>query len=110
MAGLDIEALVGEMAGAAAGVLKQKWPDAKSFAQGEFRKIVQTIENIGTQLAAGEINTAQAELLLDMQKNASRSVLLTVEGLGILAVEEAINAALDVIKGAANKAIGFALL
>ena len=45
-----------------------------------------------------------------MQKNASRSVLLTVEGLGILAVEEAINAALDVIKGAANKAIGFALL
>jgi hypothetical protein len=45
-----------------------------------------------------------------MQKLASQNVLLTLQGLSLLAVEAAINAALGVIKTAVNTAIGFALL
>jgi hypothetical protein len=37
-------------------------------------------------------------------------VLLTLEGLGLLAVEAAINAALKVVSDTVNSAIGFALL
>lgn len=45
-----------------------------------------------------------------MQKSATRSVLLTAEGLGELATEEAINAALDVARPIVNAALGFLLL
>jgi hypothetical protein len=110
MADLDIDSLASQMAAAAAGVLKQKWPDAAAFAKTEFQKIAYTIANIGEMVADKQINSDQAELLLDMQKNASRAVLLTIEGLGLLAVEEAINAALDVVKTVVNKAVGFGLI
>jgi hypothetical protein len=36
-------------------------------------------------------------------------VLLTIEGLGIIAVEQAINAALDVLKDTVNSALDFRL-
>jgi hypothetical protein len=45
-----------------------------------------------------------------MQTSASRNVLLTLQGLALLAVEEAINAALDVVKTAVNTALRFPLI
>ncbi|HKZ47063.1 MAG TPA: hypothetical protein VJ202_06760 [Thermodesulfobacteriota bacterium] len=38
------------------------------------------------------------------------SVFLTVEGLGIIAVEEAINAAMAVVRSTINTAIGWSIL
>jgi hypothetical protein len=43
---------------------------------------------------------------MDLQHNASRAVLLTIKGLGIIAVEGAINAALDVVRDTINSAVG----
>jgi hypothetical protein len=37
-------------------------------------------------------------------------VLLTIEGLGIIAVEQAINAAMDVLKKTVNTALDFSLI
>jgi hypothetical protein len=107
---LDVEQLVRQMAGAASAVLKSKWPDVRSFAETEFRKLGETVLLIGRELANGEISQAEAETLLDMQKNAMRNVLLTVEGLGILAAEQAINAAFDAARPLINQAVGFALV
>ncbi len=45
-----------------------------------------------------------------MQLNASKAVLLTIEGIGLLAAEAAVNAVLDVIKDSVNTALGFAIL
>ena len=58
----------------------------------------------------GQIDEEEAELQFNIQKNASRTVLLTIEGLGILAVEQAINAALDVVSDTVNTALGFNLI
>jgi hypothetical protein len=66
--------------------------------------------SIEEMLAAGQINQQQAQLLLDMQKSASRSVLLTLKGLALLTAEEAINAALDIVKGVVNAAVKFPLI
>ena len=107
---LDVGTLANQMLGAALPILKKDAQDAESFAKTEFTKIAQTIVSIGEQLTAGIINEDQATLLLDMQTSASRNVLLTLEGLALLAVEEAINAALDVVKNTVNAALGFALL
>ena len=107
---LDVGTLATQMLGAALPILKKDAQDAESFAKTEFTKIAQTIVSIGEQLTAGQINQQQAGLLLDMQTSASRNVLLTLQGLALLAVEAAINAALSVVKTAVNTALGFALI
>jgi hypothetical protein len=106
----DIGKLAQQMLQAALPILKRDAADAESFAAGEFTKIAQSIATIEQQLAADQINQQQASLLLDMQTSASRNVLLTLQGLGLLAVEAAINAALQVVKTAVNTALGFALI
>jgi hypothetical protein len=99
------------MASAAATVLKKKqWRDAGVYAEGEFRKLAQTVTTIASLRARRRITRPQAELLLEMQHNAMRSVLLTVEGIGILAAEAAINAALGAARDTLNRAIGWRLL
>ena len=107
---IDVDELVREMAAAASGQLKAKWPAIKDFAENEFRKLGQTITFIGEKTAAGELTEDEARLLLEMQKNAARAVLLTLEGMALLAAEAVINAALDGVKGTVNAALGFALL
>ncbi len=110
MADLDIPALLASMGAAAEGVLTSKWTTVKSFATTEFQKIAQTIVSIGEGTASGEITQDQAALLLDMQRNASRAVLASVEGMALLAAEQAVNAALKAVSGAVNTFVGFALL
>lgn len=107
---LDVGTLATQMLSAALPILKKDAQDAESFAKTEFTKIAQTIAAIGEQVISGQINQQQAGLLLDMQTSASRNVLLTLQGLALLAAEEAINAALAVVKTAVNTALGFALI
>jgi hypothetical protein len=107
---LDVEELADNMLGAALPILKKGAQDAESFAKTEFTKIAQTIVSIGEQVAEGQINQQQAGLLLDMQTSASRNVLLCLQGLALLAVEEAINAALAVVKTAVNTTLNFPLI
>lgn len=92
------------------GALTEKWPDIREYGEAEAKKLAQTLVMIETLKASGKINEEQAALHIDIQKNATRIVLLTLEGLGILAVEGAINAALNVVKESVNTAVGFALL
>ena len=110
MANINVSELVKKMLGAAQEELKGKWPDAKNYAQAEFRKIGESIAFIQKEVLAGRMTEDRARLHLEVQKNAARMVLLCIEGLGILAVEAAINAALAVVKDAVNTALGFALL
>src|SRR5882724_3108623 len=103
---LNVATLASRMLGAALPILKKDARDAESFAKLEFTKIAQTIVAIGEQVVSGQINEQQAELLLAMQTSASRNVFLTLQGLALLAVEAAINAALNVVRSAVNTALG----
>ncbi|MGH8752885.1 MAG: hypothetical protein ACREUJ_03225 [Burkholderiales bacterium] len=107
---LNVSALAKDMVAAFTGVLKDKAPDIKSYAESEAKKLAHTLVMIEKLVIVGKIDEEEAKLHLEIQKNAARTVFLTIEGLGVLAVEQAINAALDVVKGAVNKALGFALL
>jgi hypothetical protein len=110
MPALNVNELVTRMATAASGVLKEKWPGIESYARTEFAKLGQTVQLIVEERAKNQITQDEAALLLDMQRNAMRTVLLTSEGLGALAVEGAINAALGAAREIVNGAIGWALL
>src|ERR1700722_12506435 len=78
---LDAGLLAASMLTAAKGPLEADWKTAQPYAQTQFTNIARQIVDIEAQLAAGTINQTQASLLLDMQKNASRAALLTVEGI-----------------------------
>lgn len=110
MADINVSELVKNMLKAAEGALKEKWPDAKYYAESEFKKIGESIVFIQKEVLAGRMTEDRARLHMEIQKNAVRMVLLTIEGLGILAVEAAINAALAVLKETVNTALDFALL
>ena len=110
MADINVSELVKNMLKAAEGAFKEKWPDAKYYAESEFKKIGESIVFIQKEVLAGRMTEDRARLHMEIQKNAVRMVLLTIEGLGILAVEAAINAALAVLKETVNTALDFALL
>ncbi|MDI6765423.1 MAG: hypothetical protein QME52_01120 [Bacteroidota bacterium] len=90
--------------------LDKKVPEIRDYAESEGKKLGECIITIEKMYIEGKISQEQAQLLLDIQKNAMRTVLLTVEGIGILAAEQAINAALNVVKDTVNTALGFTLI
>lgn len=103
---IDIEKLLKGMLEAASVVLKNHWPKAKDYAENEFRKLLLEAQHIAQLKDDAKITEQEATYLMDLQRNASRAVLLTIEGLGILAVEAAINAALAVVRDTINSAVG----
>jgi ACT domain-containing protein len=107
---IDANELLEKMLKAVKKSLEDKWPQVRDLARSEFGKFARNIEDIKDMKKRRKITKAQAALQLDIQKNSIKTVLLTEEGLGLLAVEAAINAALDAIRATVNKAIGWALL
>lgn len=109
MSSINGDQLVASMMQAAQEVFARRWPDAQDYVESELKKIVETITFIESQVARNLMSDEKARLHIEMQKSAA-IVMLTVKGLGILAVEDAINAALDVVRSTVNTALGFVLL
>ena len=107
---LSASDLVDPMVQAAKTSLAQDWGKAKDYAEPEMAKLATSLVDIAALVAKRKVNRRQAKALLDIHKNTTRTVLLTIEGLGLLAVEDAINAALQAVSGTVDKALGFALL
>ncbi len=107
---LDFGALAGQITERIVGVLAGHGKTAGGFARTEGEKIALAIKQIGEMVADGEILPREAPLYLEIQMQHSRAVLRTIEGIGLVAAEEAINGALDLIKGAVNTALGFPLV
>ena len=110
MAQLDFQALFQQMLGAAKTSFSNQWPGIRELATTSLKKLAVNLVEIEKLKLNGSITDEQARLLLDMEKNTFRIVLLSVEGMGLLAVEEALNAALNAVKGAVNTALGIVLL
>jgi hypothetical protein len=107
---IRVPSLAKQMLEASRAVLEDSWPEIKDYAKAEFKKTAESIAMIVRLHAAGKLSKKKARLHMEIQKNASRTVLLTIEGLGIIAVEQAINAALGAVRDTVNTAIGFRLI
>ena len=110
MMSIDMDEISSKMVAAFKGVLSDKWPDVKDYAEGEARKLAENFVTIQKLYLSKKINEEQAKLMLDIQRNSARAVMLTVEGLGLILVEEAVKAGLEVVAQAVNTAIGFNLI
>jgi hypothetical protein len=98
------------MLSAASSEIEEVWSEAKDFAETEFKNTAETLNMIVRLYTDGKIDEERARLHLQFQKKNVQNVLLTIEGLGIIAAERAINAALQVVKDAVNGALDFALI
>lgn len=107
---IDYAQLVKNMLEATKGLLNSHWKEVKPFAEKEIKSFVENIKLIAKLKAEGKITEEQALLCLDIQKSTMRVVLLTIEGLGILMVENAINGAINAVRSTVNKAIGWRIL
>ncbi len=107
---LPVKDLSKPMLDAVRASLAQDWKKVEHYAQPEFNRLARSLADIATLAAEGAISAAEARSLLSIHRNTTRTVLLTVEGMGVIAVEKAINAALGAVKDAVNRAAGVTLL
>ncbi len=107
---LNAGELAANMVEAMKGVFDEKWSEIKEYAETEAKKLAESFVMVEKLKLLRQIDEEESELQFNIQKNASRTVLLTIEGLGILAVEKAINAALNVVRDTVNTALGFNLI
>jgi inorganic pyrophosphatase/exopolyphosphatase len=107
---LNIQDLLGPMLDAAKIVVGKQWPNVQNYTETEMKKIGEKILEIEKMKLEGTTTDERAKLLLNIQVNASKTVLLAVKGITKIMAEQAINAALGAIRDVVNKAIGFSLL
>ncbi len=110
MARLRLSELLESMMGAARESLAEDWPRARDHAKPEFKKLAQSLIDITRLAATGKVNRRQAAALLRIHRNTTLTVMLTVDGLGVIAVENAINAALGAVRDAVNAVTPWRLL
>ena len=110
MASIDFDSMFSQMVDAAKTSLGEKWPTVEALATSSLKSIAQNIIDIEVMTAENVITQEQSVLKITLQQNALRTMLLTEEGIGLLAAEAALNAVADIIRDTVNKAIGFVLL
>ncbi|WP_312994376.1 hypothetical protein [Chryseobacterium flavum] len=110
MADIDYNQLLKDMLNAMKQSLTDDWSNAQPYVKAEVNSFINNIKLIGELKLTGKITEEKARLYLEMQKSTMRIVLLTIDGLTIIAVENAINAAINVVKNTVNTAIGWAIL
>jgi replicative superfamily II helicase len=102
MPDIDIQQLVQKMLSASKGELGNHFKEARDYAAQSYKNILENADLLASKAANGELSEEQAKILLNMHIKAAQNVLLTIEGIGIVAAERAINAAIAVVKDAAN--------
>ena len=110
MGNIDFQKIIEDMLGIAKKDLGDYWDKSKPLAEQQFKIFAENIKIIGEMKVKGEITEEQARLQMNIQKNSIQIVLLSLEGLGILAVERTINDAIKIVRDIVNTAIGWNIL
>ncbi len=107
---LDAQQILTDMTEAARRSFEHDWPLARTYVETEFTSYVHTLGMIAQLLEHEAITPERAVMHLDFQRRGMEAVLLTVQGLGVLVVENAINAAIAAVRQSVNTVVGFPLL
>ena len=105
---LEVGSLLQAMVGAGEGLGKDVWDKLKNFAIPELHKIAVQIAAIAEHIT--DYTPEGAKALFDMQVKATIGVLAGMTEMTMLAVQTAINAILNAVRGLVNGALGFALV
>jgi hypothetical protein len=107
---MNVNALGDGMIAAARTALAARKPALQEVSELELRWLATALGGISGLLATGTIDPGRAQLLTGFHELTMRSVLRSIEGLGILAADQTLQAVLGVAGGAVNRVVGFRLL
>ncbi|HKB92014.1 MAG TPA: hypothetical protein VKC60_15970 [Opitutaceae bacterium] len=103
--GMDGEVLGKTMYNAAAQSLMKGGKVACEFAQHEFTQYSEDLNQLQKMVSDGTLTAEQGQYYADRRKLAMNSTLLTIDGLGLIDVQNAVNAALAVLTSALGNAL-----
>jgi hypothetical protein len=101
---LNFDNLLSSITDAASSAFGEGWESIKDYAPAEFKKISTQLIDIVENVANYEEDESQGyspetgKILFKMQLTASESVLVAISALTLIAVQNAINRILDVLK------------
>jgi hypothetical protein len=124
---MNFEDTLKKMIEAAAAAAKVHWNDFRTFAEQEFKRLaeagVQLDADYTADITAAELEraatkrdklkqqaTLRAQLAFQNLRLASEGVVTATKADAKIAAQDAINAALEVLRAAINKSVGVALL
>jgi hypothetical protein len=106
---IDVPKLIDDAVGAARNTAGVQFAKVQDVVTTNARQLAILAADIAEKRLKNQISPAEADLLLELQKNSIRISLLNVEGMTALAVEATINAVLNVFIGALNTAVNAGL-
>lgn len=95
-----------DMATAAEGIAKKEWPKLKDEAEAQFQVLTQVAARIEMRKLTNEISETNARFLMNQYEMATQNVLYSIEGMTNILIEQALNAAFDVLRSAIKAATG----
>jgi len=96
------------MVQASANSLIKGGKQAKEYATHEYTQFISDIEHVQTMAEQKLVTKDVAQYLVEQHKLSMRAVLLTIEGLGEISVQNAINAGMKVLNDALIASLGTA--
>lgn len=97
------------MAAAKTELSTAKWRLVREYAEIEFQNLQTTALKLAEMFAAGRINEERAQLHIQLQQASFKTMLLTVQGVGLVEVEKMLNAAIRAVLAVVNSKVGFTL-
>jgi len=107
---MDAEELGASMLGAVRSVVGERWPEIEQLAEDELGDLARVMLRIEFRQSTGTISEAEARALMRIHRNTVETVLAGIQGMTLVMAEVAVNAAMDVVRGAVNSSVGFDLV
>lgn len=109
MSSIDWSTLATSMGLASAHVLEKDWPVVAAYAVQEYASYVEDMAVVARAHEAGTLTDDEATYLVNVGNDSLRAVMLACEGIALLSLEQAINAAINVAMQTIGKAAGLVL-
>lgn len=106
----DVNELGTAFIDAVRAAVAERGPALQAMAEMELRRLAGALADTGSLLARGEIDPERARKLVNIHQLSVRSVLRSVEGLSLLAAEQAMQAVARVAGAVVNRVVGFKLI
>jgi hypothetical protein len=98
----DVASMGTAMIDAARAQVAKRWPELRVLAEMELPRLAQALTDLAGKVATGEIRETHARQLAHMHQVSARNILQTIDGIGLLTAERAIDAGVRAAAKAIN--------
>lgn len=106
---IDYKQVINDCIAAAKPELGKGWKSFKPYAELEFKQFAESAQHLAKLKLDGVITDEELAERLTLQKTALKNVMLTIQGIGLVAAQNAINAVIDVVAKAIKASLKVAL-